>query len=187
MTFGFQNDNLYLKLYAKVTLILCVNSSKIKVIKKNFSFDAHQIIFYKKTDRHWLTTSDNEWYNDRQQMTTRDNEWQLVEQWVTTSDTDWCRKQRRVRTSGTTNHNKWQPVTTNNSKWYNESQRVKPTGTTSDKKWQRVATTLSKWEQVKERDFRFQNEINDRPACWTFYSNFHVIHNYYIFSNIDYL
>ena len=46
----------------------------------------------------------------------------------------------------------------------------------------------SEFEQVKERDFRFQIKTEGlNLVSEGFHSNFYVMCNYYIFSNISYL
>ena len=45
----------------------------------------------------------------------------------------------------------------------------------------------SEFEQVKERDFKFQIKAGLTLVSEGFHSNFYVMCNYYIFSNIGYL
>ena len=61
---------------------------------------------------------------------------------------------------------------------------------TNDYEWQWMTgsrtTNKSEWEQIKQSDFKFQNEIwkaNLVPE--EFYSIFYAIYKYYKFSNID--
>ena len=66
-------------------------------------------------------------------------------------------------------YNEWQPVTT-------ERQQMTTSGTTQDNEWQQVTTndamSDSKSVQVKESDFRFQNETKGQPDSWRFLFNF---------------
>ena len=102
------------------------------------------LIVYKKTD---------EWNIELQRVTTsgattNDNEWQQMIMISTTNDYQWQRVVQRLVTI------------------YDEQQRVTITEKTSDSKWQKVikwvTTNESNREQVKEYEFRFQNETK-RP------------------------
>ena len=59
----------------------------------------------------------------------------------------------------------------------------------SDNEWEQItasgATIKKKWQQVKQSDFKFQNETKDQLVAEEFYSIFHEIYNYHLFSNID--
>ena len=72
-----------------------------------------------------------------------------------------------------TSNNEWQRVITNDNEW----QLTTGSGTTNE----------NKWEQVKQSDFKFQNETKDQSGSWRISFNFlfYAIYNYTIFSNID--
>ena len=90
-------------------------------------------------------------------------EWQRVVQRMTTIDNDW--------------YNEWQGVTTNDNEWYKEWEHMITSGTTNE----------SEWEQIKESDFRFQNETKGQPGIWRFLFSFYAMYNYNILNNIGYL
>ena len=64
----------------------------------------------------WVTTNDNECYNEWQRMTKSGIEWQGV----TANGTEW----QGITTSGTTSDNEWQSVTKSDKEWQRVVQRV---------------------------------------------------------------
>ena len=109
----------------------------------------NEMIVYKKTD---------EWNIQIQRVTTSstisDNKWQGMVQRITT-----------LTTIGTTSDNEWQRVQTNGNDWCSKWQHMITCGTTKK-------TTESKLQQVKESNFRFQNEAKCQSCSWRVFFQF---------------
>ena len=99
----------------------------------------------------WVTTSENEWYNDWQGMTTSDNEWQQELQRIATSDNEW--------------YNEWQHVI----------QRV----TTNDNEWQRMATNENEYQKmIKWQQMTANDETNDFILCFKMKQKVYFLNNF---------